>query len=51
MGLGTAMAIPKCLKQAGMEFADVDYWEINGAFAAQWLGVGRMLEVGFPHHA
>lgn len=47
MGLGPAVAIPKCLKQAGMEFADVDYWEINEAFAAQWLGVGRMLEEDF----
>lgn len=44
MGLGPAVAIPKCLKQAGMAFADVEYWEINEAFAAQWLGVGRMLD-------
>lgn len=44
MGLGPAAAIPKCLKQAGMKFEDVDYWEINEAFAAQWLGVGRMLK-------
>ena len=27
-----------------MRFEEVDYWEINEAFAAQWLGVGRMLE-------
>jgi len=44
MGLGPAVAIPKCLKQSGLSFGDVDYWEINEAFAAQWLGVGRMLE-------
>lgn len=44
MGLGPAVAIPKCLRQAGLEFADIDYWEINEAFAAQWLGVGRMLK-------
>jgi acetyl-CoA C-acetyltransferase len=43
MGLGPAVAIPKCLQQAGMKFEDVEYWEINEAFAAQWLGVGRML--------
>jgi len=43
MGLGPAVVIPKCLKQAGMKFNDVDYWEINEAFAAQWLGVGKML--------
>jgi acetyl-CoA C-acetyltransferase len=44
MGLGPAVAIPKCLKQAGMTFGDIEYWEINEAFAAQWLGVGRMLK-------
>jgi len=44
MGLGPAVAIPKCLKQAGMKYEDVDYWEINEAFAAQFLGVGRMLK-------
>lgn len=47
MGLGPALSITKCLKQAGMAFADIDYWEINEAFAAQWLGVGRMLEQDF----
>jgi acetyl-CoA C-acetyltransferase len=44
MGLGPAVVIPKCLKQAGMKFEDVEYWEINEAFAAQYLGVGRMLK-------
>jgi len=47
MGLGPAVAIPKCLEQAGMKFDDVEYWEINEAFAAQWLGVGRMLKEDF----
>lgn len=44
MGLGPAVAIPKCLKKAGMKFEDVDYWEINEAFAAQFLGVARKLK-------
>lgn len=44
MGLGPAAAIPKCLKQAGMKFEDVDYWEINEAFAPQVIGVGKMLK-------
>jgi acetyl-CoA C-acetyltransferase len=44
MGIGPAFAIPKCLKQAGLKFEDVRYWEINEAFAAQWLGVGRVLK-------
>ena len=47
MGLGPAVAIPKCLKQAAMTFDDIEYWEINEAFAAQWLGVGRMLKEDF----
>jgi acetyl-CoA C-acetyltransferase len=47
MGLGPAVAIPKCLKQAGLNFEDIDYWEIHEAFAAQWLGVGRMLKEDF----
>lgn len=44
MGLGPAVAIPKALKLAGLKYEDVDYWEINEAFAAQFLGVGRMLK-------
>ncbi|MDQ7092900.1 thiolase family protein [Desulfosporosinus sp. PR] len=44
MGLGPAVAIPRCLREAGMNYADVDYWEINEAFAAQVLGVGRKLK-------
>lgn len=44
MGLGPAKAIPKCLNQAGMKFEDVDYWEINEAFAAQVLGVKKMIK-------
>ncbi|HZK44003.1 MAG TPA: thiolase family protein [Syntrophomonadaceae bacterium] len=44
MGLGPAQAIPKVLKQAGMKYDDVDYWELNEAFAAQVIGVERMLK-------
>lgn len=44
MGLGPAVAIPKCLKQAGMKYEDVDYWEVNEAFSAQVLGVKKMLK-------
>ena len=47
MGLGPAVGIPKCLDQAGLKFDDIGYWEINEAFAAQWLGVGRMLKEDF----
>ena len=44
MGLGPAAAIPKCLKEAGMKYEDVDYWEINEAFAAQVIGVGKKIK-------
>ncbi|MEN6391418.1 MAG: thiolase family protein [Syntrophomonas sp.] len=47
MGLGPAVAIPKALKKAGLNLADIEYWEINEAFAAQFLGVGRMLKEEF----
>jgi acetyl-CoA C-acetyltransferase len=30
-----------------MRYGDIDYWEINEAFAAQFLGVGRMLKEDF----
>ena len=44
MGVGPAKAIPKALKAAGVDFKDIEYWEINEAFAAQFLGAGRMLK-------
>jgi len=44
MGLGPAAAIPKCLEEAGLKYEDVDYWEINEAFAAQVIGVGKKLK-------
>ncbi|NMC28349.1 MAG: thiolase family protein [Syntrophomonadaceae bacterium] len=44
MGLGPAVAIPKCLKEAGMKYSDIEYWEINEAFAAQVIGVGKMIK-------
>lgn len=47
MGLGPAVAIPKCLKAVGMKFEDVNYWEVNEAFAAQFIGVERKLKEDF----
>lgn len=35
MGIGPAFAIPAVLKQAGLEVADIDVFEINEAFASQ----------------
>lgn len=44
MGLGPARAVPKALQLAGLKFADINYFELNEAFAAQYLGVERMLQ-------
>ncbi len=37
MGLGPAVAIPKLLRDQGLEVEDIDLFEINEAFAAQVL--------------
>ena len=39
MGIGPVFAIPKALKLAGLELADIDVIELNEAFAAQALAV------------
>jgi acetyl-CoA acyltransferase len=44
MGIGPIKAIPKVLKQAGLKQDDIDWIELNEAFAAQALAVIR--EVG-----
>lgn len=44
MGLGPAVAIPKALKEAGMKYSEVDYWEINEAFASQIIGCFRKMK-------
>lgn len=45
MGIGPVYSIPKALKYAGLEMKDVDYFEINEAFAAQFLAVNRELKL------
>ncbi len=45
MGIGPAYAIPKALQQLNMTLDDVDYYEINEAFAAQFLAVNRELKL------
>lgn len=45
MGIGPVYAIPKALKLAQISLADVDYYEINEAFAAQFLAVNRELKL------
>lgn len=41
MGIGPVAAIPKVLKQTGMNLADIDLIELNEAFASQALAVIR----------
>ena len=43
MGIGPALAIPKALKQAGLKVEDIDLFEINEAFASQFLYSGKQL--------
>jgi len=45
MGIGPAHAIPKVLDKAGKTLSDVDLFEINEAFAAQYLAVEKELEL------
>jgi acetyl-CoA C-acetyltransferase len=45
MGIGPAPAIRSLLKARGMTLADVQRYEINEAFAAQYLAVERELEL------
>ena len=43
MGIGPIKAIPKALQQAGLKADDIDWIELNEAFAAQALAVIREL--------
>ncbi|WP_303798403.1 acetyl-CoA C-acetyltransferase [Alicyclobacillus macrosporangiidus] len=46
MGIGPVPAVRKALAAAGVSFEDVALWEVNEAFAAQYLSVER--ELGLP---
>ena len=45
MGIGPIEAIPRALKQAGLAKDDIDWFELNEAFAAQALAVMRTLDL------
>ena len=47
MGIGPVKAIPKALKQAGLKQNDIEWIELNEAFAAQTLAVMR--DLGLDH--
>jgi acetyl-CoA C-acetyltransferase len=45
MGMGVVPAVYKALKYANLDIKDIDYWELNEAFAAQVLGCNRELKI------
>lgn len=45
MGIGPVEAVPRALKQAGMNLSQIDMVELNEAFASQALAVIRKLEM------
>lgn len=47
MGIGPAYAIPKVLKQTGLKSEDIDFFEINEAFASQ--AVYSIEKLGLPY--
>lgn len=44
MGLGPVYATNQIMKNQSLSFSDIDYWEINEAFAAQVIGCLRAWE-------
>jgi len=46
MGLGAVPATKKALKLAGLKLSDIEYIELNEAFASQAIGVMRELGLG-----
>ncbi|XP_021896968.1 3-ketoacyl-CoA thiolase 2, peroxisomal [Carica papaya] len=45
MGIGPAVAIPAAVKAAGLELDDIDLFEINEAFASQFVYCRKKLEL------
>jgi acetyl-CoA C-acetyltransferase len=45
MGIGPVTAVPKALGKAGISVSDIDLFEINEAFAAQYLACEKVLEL------
>ncbi|GLU07874.1 hypothetical protein SLE2022_248130 [Rubroshorea leprosula] len=45
MGVGPAVAIPAAVKSAGLELNDIDLFEINEAFASQFVYCCKKLEL------
>ena len=45
MGMGPIPAVTKALKKAGLKVDEIDYWELNEAFASQALGCIKELGI------
>lgn len=45
MGIGPALAIPKALEKGELSLSDIELFEINEAFAVQYLAVERSLKL------
>lgn len=45
MGIGPVEAVPRALRQAGLEMSDIDLFELNEAFASQSVYVMRTLGI------
>ncbi|HMZ38604.1 MAG TPA: hypothetical protein PLD60_18310, partial [Leptospiraceae bacterium] len=45
MGIGPVHAIPAALASAGIQQEQIQLWEINEAFAAQYLAVAKSLKL------
>jgi acetyl-CoA C-acetyltransferase len=45
MGMGVVPSVSRALHFADLKIEDIDYWEINEAFAAQFLGCNRELKL------
>lgn len=45
MGIGVVPAVKRALQFANLQLDDIGYWEINEAFAAQFLAVNRELKL------
>ncbi len=45
MGIGPVYALPKAVEYAGLSMDDIEYFEINEAFAAQYIACERELKI------
>ncbi|MFT9846662.1 thiolase family protein [Aneurinibacillus sp. REN35] len=49
MGIGVVPAVERALKFANLSLDEIGYWEINEAFAAQFLAVNRELKINIEN--